>query len=467
MEKIIKERIPAFQPPWRIIVVLFLGMLIYNPQALPSSITCVVTDADTDEPIENANVKILPNGPIGKTDADGEYTFTDLAADVYTIKASKLGYESGKKTTNLKTDEDKVVKFNLQPLEGPGTIHGTVIDGSTTLPILGAEVMVLPDGPSAMTDGDGSYDLGELDPGDYELQASKDGYKTRIKNVTLIATQNKTVDFTLIPEPLGSITCTVLDSSNDNPIEGAMVQILPAGPSGTTNADGEYVFVDFEAGTYQIRASKKDYQSVDIEVVVKPGKDEKVPFKLEPLFSVTINEGEKFATKKNVSLALTYTKNVVWMRIWNEGAKPPRTWIRVSPDVKRWALPSSVGEKAVNVEFKNASGETSGPVSDDIFLDNQPPKGTVKINNNAPKVKQGQDVELSLTADDGDGSGIAKMGMMISNTAKFTDAVWEPFATTKTWTLNPGTGTRTVYVKFRDKARNESATIRDSITVTP
>jgi uncharacterized membrane protein len=155
------------------------------------------------------------------------------------------------------------------------------------------------------------------------------------------------------------------------------------------------------------------------------------------------------------------------MRIWNEGAKPPRTWIRVSPDVKRWTLPSSVGEKTVNVEFKNASGETFGPVSDDIFLDNQPPKGTVKINNNASKVKQGQDVELSLTADDGDGSGIAKMGMMISNTAKFTDAVWEPFATTKTWTLNPGTGTRTVYVKFRDKARNESATIRDSITVTP
>lgn len=465
MKKIIKKPILALQPFW-FIVVFFSVILINNPQSLPSSITCVVTDAAADEPIENANVKILPDGPVDKTDADGEHTFTDLAAGVYTIKASKLGYESGKKTINLKSDQDKEISFNLLPLEGTGTVSGTVIDGSTTLPLFGAEVVVLPDGPSAITDGDGFYDLGELGPDDYELQASKDGYKTRIKNVTLLVTQNKTVDFTLIPEPLSSILCTVRDSGNNNPIEGATVQILPAGPSGNTNTDGEIIFINVKAETYQIRASKKNYQSLDKEAVVKPGKDKKVTFELVSLFGITINEGKKFATKRNVSLALTYTNNVVAeMRIWNEGAKPPRRWVKVSPAVERWTLPSGSGKKTVYVEFKNASGETSGPASDDIFLDTEPPKGTVKINNGAAKVKQGQDVELSLTTDDGKGSGVTKM--MISNTPKFTDADWELFAPTVTWTLNPGTGTRTVYVKFRDKAKNESATVRDRINVIP
>ena len=52
------------------------------------------------------------------------------------------------------------------------------------------------------------------------------------------------------------------------------------------------------------------------------------------------------------------------------------------------------------------------------------------------------------------GGGFASLGpateMMVANDACFTGASWEPYTAEKTWTLEPGTGWRTVYVKTRD-----------------
>ncbi len=40
--------------------------------------------------------------------------------------------------------------------------------------------------------------------------------------------------------------------------------------------------------------------------------------------------------------------------------------------------------------------------------------------------------------------------MQVSNAADFSGASWEPYAATKTWTLAPGVGVKTVYVKLRN-----------------
>lgn len=57
----------------------------------------------------------------------------------------------------------------------------------------------------------------------------------------------------------------------------------------------------------------------------------------------------------------------------------------------------------------------------------------------------------------GSGGGFAGMGpateMMASNDPRFTNAAWEPYAAEKTWTVEPGEGWRTVFVKTRDALR--------------
>jgi len=52
---------------------------------------------------------------------------------------------------------------------------------------------------------------------------------------------------------------------------------------------------------------------------------------------------------------------------------------------------------------------------------------------------------------------------MISNDVSFTDASWEPYATSKVWTLQVGDRLKIVYAKFKGTGYDESSTYSDSI----
>lgn len=66
--------------------------------------------------------------------------------------------------------------------------------------------------------------------------------------------------------------------------------------------------------------------------------------------------------------------------------------------------------------------------------------------------------------DTGDGwAGVGPtLDMMISNSPDFAGAQWEPYVTEKDWTLDPGEGWRTVYVKSRDRL-GQVTVVHDSI----
>lgn len=94
----------------------------------------------------------------------------------------------------------------------------------------------------------------------------------------------------------------------------------------------------------------------------------------------------------------------------------------------------------------NANVDASGTI--DRFYDSIPPEGMVLINDGADYT-QATTVTLTLSANDGTGSGVTGMQFSNDNT---TWPGWEPFATTKTWNLITGDGEKTVYAQFRDAA---------------
>jgi len=53
--------------------------------------------------------------------------------------------------------------------------------------------------------------------------------------------------------------------------------------------------------------------------------------------------------------------------------------------------------------------------------------------------------------------------MQISNAPDMSGAQWQPYQSTYSWSLLPGDGDKTVYVRFRDTADNESDIVSDSI----
>lgn len=80
-------------------------------------------------------------------------------------------------------------------------IKVTVIDDSTGLPIQGANVALTPPvKPSHDTDDDGQYEFSELDPNNYTVRVSKNGYSPDSKSVNAISGKAEIVSFRLKKE---------------------------------------------------------------------------------------------------------------------------------------------------------------------------------------------------------------------------------------------------------------------------
>jgi hypothetical protein len=81
--------------------------------------------------------------------------------------------------------------------------------------------------------------------------------------------------------------------------------------------------------------------------------------------------------------------------------------------------------------------------------------GKVLINGFSPWYQSWvQSTKVTLTLTPPDSFNVA---MMISNDPGFSSAVWEPFSSTKEWTLLTGAGEKTVYVKFKNESGDESS----------
>jgi hypothetical protein len=94
--------------------------------------------------------------------------------------------------------------------------------------------------------------------------------------------------------------------------------------------------------------------------------------------------------------------------------------------------------------------------------DKVPPTGTVLVNYGAARAKKAT-AKLTLSASDpSPASGVESM--RFSNDG-INWSAWEPYATSKTWKLSKGKGTRTVYVEFRDGVGNVSEIAKDTIVL--
>lgn len=96
------------------------------------------------------------------------------------------------------------------------------------------------------------------------------------------------------------------------------------------------------------------------------------------------------------------------------------------------------------------------------IYDVTPPTGSVSINGDAVFTRNVA-VSLSLSADDGGGSGVTEVALRNMD-AVWTD--WETYVTTRAWVLEHGQGYKTVEIRYRDAAGNTSvAGISDTIAL--
>lgn len=101
---------------------------------------------------------------------------------------------------------------------------------------------------------------------------------------------------------------------------------------------------------------------------------------------------------------------------------------------------------------------SSGSVSTAINTDLLPPVGSVSIND-GDAYAASPNVLLTLSATDNSGTVTQ---MRLQNESMGWGA-WEPYTTSRAWTLAPGDGLKTVSAQFRDASLNVSATASDTI----
>jgi hypothetical protein len=111
--------------------------------------------------------------------------------------------------------------------------------------------------------------------------------------------------------------------------------------------------------------------------------------------------------------------------------------------------PYLISAVACNEEGLNTA---QGSAAIGTTLDQTPPTGTVHISTGAVHTNSTL-VPITLSADDGLGSGVASMQFSNDGT---TWSGWEPFGTSKTWTVASGDGGKTIFVQFSDVAGNVS-----------
>jgi len=157
-----------------------------------------------------------------------------------------------------------------------GAIDGTVTDSVTGNPIAGAQVRAVGAVTrTGTTQADGTYHLGGVPEGSYDMTVTAFGYSPGMATVAVVNGQTTVQNFALNAGAAHRVSGTVTNSATGLPVAGATVRIQGTPiPPATTDADGMYAFAVVPDGTYDIMATAPGLRpstqsvTVDQDVVV-------------------------------------------------------------------------------------------------------------------------------------------------------------------------------------------------------
>jgi hypothetical protein len=178
--------------------------------------------------------------------------------------------------------------------------------------------------------------------------------------------------------------------------------------------------------------------------------------------SIRINGNDKYTNSKNVKFTLkgvdvgsgiedaAYSYDGINWQSW----EPYGT-------TRRFTILAGDGEIIIYFKLRDNAGNIAEPVFDTIILDTTPPQSLMVVINNGATETNSTLVTLNFNAID-DASRVAEMSLSDDGIIW---GPWENYTFFKYYTLSPGEGTKTIYVKVKDTAGNEAEPTSASITI--
>ncbi|MEE9553671.1 MAG: carboxypeptidase regulatory-like domain-containing protein [candidate division Zixibacteria bacterium] len=248
----------------------------------------VFSDGDVVEPLSGAHIVAFltdSNHPVGDAESgdDGGYVL-EVPFGEYHVKAVKWGFEpewydnahhrsEAAVVTVTEDYNSEGIDFALAEFQQQGgSISGRIIEEGTDNGIGMAHVRAtrIADEPfnrSTMSNWDGHYNLHNLPPGAYVVEAEKWGWSDGIYPETLLVDNNtfENIDIFLSQDgdETGSISGVITDAATGDPVEGAY--IIARGEHhfntrhGISGEDGSYTINGLNTDTYRVVAHKDGY----------------------------------------------------------------------------------------------------------------------------------------------------------------------------------------------------------------
>lgn len=270
------------------VLIIFLFMALSCEEDSPTepstkgSITGFVTNMIDEVGLSKVNIFTDPATSSVTTIEDGSYQIKNVEEGTYKVTAAKDGYDTLSINVTVVGEKETIADFITQPkvLDNSskyGYIKGTLYDKSTHSLINGVNIKTDPITSSVTTISNGSFFIGNLSSGKYEIFATKDGYDSTSININVSLGDTTIADIfievsdtTEVPST-GIVSGKIIDAFTTEAIVNAIVTTVPSTSVVNTNSEGVYSFEKLQPGSYKINVDKIGYQSAESEVLVVAG----------------------------------------------------------------------------------------------------------------------------------------------------------------------------------------------------
>lgn len=241
---------------------------------LVGTITGLVLDEETGQPVFEATIRTEPATSQANTDSSGTYRL-DIRSGSYLVIAFKPGYAAKSAVVDLSAFEFERVDFLLEPL--PGSISGVVTDSISGAGLPGVLIDLFDSSgklliTSTRTDDSGFYTITDLPEDTYLVRATlpiSQGLFSKSVVVALPPGGTAIADFEFSFGTIeGSVTACV-------GVPGVFIDVSIDGDftvaSTTTDSSGTYTISGIPAGTYLVEATREESFLGSLEVTVPAG----------------------------------------------------------------------------------------------------------------------------------------------------------------------------------------------------
>lgn len=203
---------------------------------------------------------------------DGTYSFTGLDAGQYSMKMQMTSFvtDNSQLITTTYGEVSLVPTVTLKSVtstvNGNVTLSGSIDHTGTNVLLKAADASRQYD---VTTDRSGAYTITKVQPGVYDLYASKSGFETKtVTDITIEPTSTKTIDSVNLAVAIRSITGSVeLELRTDH--SGALVTATKVTDptkvySAISNSAGNYTLAGMEPGEYGIVITSAGYRTMTL-----------------------------------------------------------------------------------------------------------------------------------------------------------------------------------------------------------